>query len=436
MSCHACEGRAAGGSEYCPTCGAALEGNGCTDDRPGRLLTDGGQSTGGGGNGRSVNERPDRSGGSDIDVGAIVESLPLKGGVTIGVVATLLPWVIITLGSYVPLQRDEFGISGELYATIIGFGPGERFVDLFIGGSDITALSNVRPEDYPSVATELDAVLDTLIQQPEALLLPLYLLAPLLCYIGGRYLAKKHAAPDAPVEHVQVGVGMVLGALPVTILLGAIFGVQALGPAVVLGGFIVPLIFGTLGGLTVYAFRELSWTVSKGYGWLAGLIGLVLAVILVPLPTAAFGGIIEIDLAQRVLFAIAAFIGSTNFAVGAGLLGILLFLFILVVTGFAGFARSYRAEQATETVIEGARIGASVALGLVAAVALAAVALPFLQIVIQLPFGMNAFFAAVLPDVAKFTSIVALSTIYACLVAGAGGGLAVWYRDRENTQFR
>lgn len=112
--------------------------------------------------------------GSNVDVGDILGGLPLKAGALIGFFAALIPYVLVTLISYVPPQEDEFGIGAELYATIVGFGPGDEFVGLFVGGTDISALANVRPSDYPSVASELDAVIDTLRSQPETLLLPLY----------------------------------------------------------------------------------------------------------------------------------------------------------------------------------------------------------------------------------------------------------------------
>lgn len=197
--------------------------------------------------------------------------------------ALLIPYLLLTLGSYIPLQREEFGIAAELYATIVGFGPGERFVDLFIGGSDISALANVDSSDYPSVATELDAVVGTLRGQPEALLLPLYVFAPLVCYLGGRSLAKKYASGDAVVEYVRGALALPVGAFPITLIVGLAFGVEALGGAVLLGGLFVPLLFGALGGLTVYAFRDFSWGVSKAYGWLAAVLGLVVAIALFPL---------------------------------------------------------------------------------------------------------------------------------------------------------
>lgn len=483
MSCHSCGETHEGTPDLCPDCGAPLVSRECIESPAsgtvdGRLVTDGGQptddessegqstggqSTGGQSNdgqasggqstggqstgGQSVGPAADggqtptgtaggqgTAAGSDLDVGDLIGQLPLKAGATIGAFAVFIPYLLLTLTSYIPLQRDEFGISAELYAIIVGFGPGERFVDLFIAGSDVTALGNVDPNDYPSIATELDAVVDTLESQPEALLLPLYVFAPLVCYLGGRYLAKKYASGDSPLEYVRGALALPVGAFPITLIVSLVFGVEALAGAVLLGGLFVPLLFGALGGLTVYAFRDFSWGASKLIGWVAVLLGIQVAVVLAPIPE--LPGAFEIDLAEHFLFSLMMFVGAVNFAVGGGIQGLLMFLLIVLITVGAGFLRVYVSDLELPTALDGARLGSSVVLGFLAAVALLAIFLPFLSLVISLPFGMNVAFATVLPDVAKFTGIVLLAAIYGMVFGAGGGALAIWHRDRENTQVR
>ena len=415
--------------------GQANSGGQATGGQSSGGQSTGGQTTGGQAGGATPTGGGHPTGqGTTIDIGDVVSGLPLKAGTTIGALALLLPYVVVMLASYVPLERDQFGIGAELYATIVGFGPGDRFVRRFVDGTDISALANVRPEDYPSVAAELDAVLDTLRSQPEALLLPLYVLAPLLCYLGGRHLAKKYA-DDTPLDHARVALTLPLGALPIPLIVGLAFGVEALGGAIILGGIFVPLLFGALGGLTVFAFRDVSWGASKGYGWLAAVLGMLVAVVLIPLPS-AFGGMLEFDLAERALFGMTGFLASVNFGIGGGAQGFLMFLLITLLTVGAGFLRVHRSGRSLPTVAVGARLGASVVLGFLAATALLAIFVPYLSLVISLPFGMQGAFAAVLPDVAKYTNIVLLAAVYASLFGAAGGAAAIWHRDRENTQLR
>lgn len=130
------------------------------------------------------------------------------------------------------------------------------------------------------------------------------------------------------------------------------------------------------------------------------------------------------------------FLSSVNFGIGRGVVGVMIFLLVLSAVVGAGLLRVYVSDLERRTVLEGAHLGSSVVLGFVAAVALVTLFLPFLSLVIALPFGMNMALAAVDPDVAKFTGIVVLAAIYAMVFGAAGGALAIWHRDRENTRLR
>lgn len=350
----------------------------------------------------------------------LIDRLPLAAGGFIGAVALLIPYVVITVVTFVAANRgNPVSVAADMFFTIVTLGSGQRFVDGFISVSSITALENVNPADYPSVEAELRAAIDLLQASPDAALLLLYVAGPWILYLGGRYLSRHHALDETPIGHAIAGATVVVGTLPVLLVLGLAFSPPNLLPSLLLFGIVSPAVLGAAGGLSVYAFRRESAATSKLMGWIGVILGVLITFVLSPwLPY-------PLDLAQRMSVSAMVFLDVASAAVGLSLLTALISVLVVVTAVVAGFARSHLGRDDIETPADGARIGASVVLGYVGAVALLAVAVPLSTIVIGVPFGAASDIAAAQPTVTDFLRIVLLGGIvFPLLFCAAGGYLA------------
>lgn len=350
----------------------------------------------------------------------LIDRLPLAAGGFIGAVALLIPYVVITVVTFVAADRgDAVSTAANMFFAIVTLGSGQRFVDGFVSVSSITALGNVDPTDYPSVAAELEAAIELLQASPDAALLLLYVAGPWILYLGGRYLSRHYALEESALGHAIAGATVVVGTLPVLLVLGLAFSPPNLLPSLLLFGIGFPLVLGAVGGLSVYAFRRESAATSKLMGWIGVILGVLITFVLSPwLPY-------PLDLAQRMSVSAMVFLDVASAAVGFTLLTGLISILVVVTAVVAGFARAYLSRDDIEEPADGARIGASVVLGYVGAVALVGVAVPLSTIIIGVPFGAASAIAAAQPTVTDFLRIVLLGGIvFPLLFCAAGGYLA------------
>lgn len=370
----------------------------------------------GGGAGAHPSERsPGAETASDRVMDAL-DRLPLAAGGFIGAVALLIPYVVITVVTFVAADRgDPISVAADMFFTIVTLGPGQLFVDGFVSVSSITALRNVDPSDYPSVEAELDAAIDLLQASPDAALLLLYVAAPWILYLGGRYLSRHYALEATALGHALAGATVVVGTFPVVLVLGLAFSPPAVFQSLVVFGLCVPAVLGAIGGLSVYAFRRESAATSKVVGWLAVVLGVLVCFVLSPWLS------FSLDLAQRFSVSAMVFLDVVSLSVGGTLLAVLILVLVVLSAGLAGFVRAYLARDAIESPIDGARLGASVALGYVGGVTLLAVVVPLSTIVIGTP-GVGNALAAAQPTVAEFLRTVLLGGIVFPLIFGTVGG--------------
>jgi hypothetical protein len=213
----------------------------------------------------------------------------------------LIPYLVITTTAFVILPRRALAAGANLFFFVVGFGPGQFVVQRFVQGSQVSSLSNVRPEDYPTVEGELGRVLDILIATPEALLLPLYVAFPLVLYLSGRYLARNFASEGDLLQRAAMPLTLMGGTLPFAVIVAAAFPVAMPGGRIVMAGIAGPMLFGSAGALTVVVYGRYNWFPSKTYGWAAALVGLVFAAALLPLPPIPPEADLQfqIDLARR-----------------------------------------------------------------------------------------------------------------------------------------
>lgn len=348
---------------------------------------------------------------------ALVGRLPLAAGAFIGALALLVPYVLITVVTFVAADRgDAVSTAADMFFTVATFGPGERFVDGFVSVAAITSLGNVRPADYPSVEAELDAAISLLQTSPEAALLLLYVAGPWILYLGGRYLSRHYAAGETPADVAVTGATVAAGTLPVTLVLGLAFSPPNLLRTVLLFGLVLPAALGAVGGLSVYAFRRETVSTSKAAGWLGVLLGVLATFVLSPwLP-------FPLDLAQRASIAVMGFLAAASLDVGITPLSALIVVLVALAAVLAGYVRTSLALDAVESSADAARLGASVVLGFVGAVALLAAVAPLSTIVIGLPAGATTAFATAQPTVVDYLRILVVGGVVFPLVLGTAGG--------------
>jgi len=125
----------------------------------------------------------------------------------------------------------------------------------------------------------------------------LYLVVLHLLFWSGARLASKQAPGSKASDHLQAGMTVVVGVLPLVFVLAALFTVVDFWTKVLVGGVVTPLIFGGLGGLTVWAYGD-SLRTSRFLGLGAVLVG-VLAGIVMPAVTSAVGGYAAIRYRNR-----------------------------------------------------------------------------------------------------------------------------------------
>jgi hypothetical protein len=353
----------------------------------------------------------------------------VTGGAVIGGVSLLIPYAIITLASLLAIDDDPLGTAAGLFFTVVEFGSGASVVQRFVDAAGIGPLSAVNPSDYPSVEDKLDRALDVLTTNPDAALLLVYLLFPWALYLGGRHLARHYATGDTVTEHVRAGATVLVGTVPVTVVLGVAFSVDDLVTRIVFVGVIVPAVVGSLGALTIHAFDHFASFLSKIAGWAAVGVGIVLTFLIF---TVELPGQLELEFLQKVLYALMAYLATVTFEIGFGDQGVFVFLAVVLTGLLAGFLRIQLGPESIADRVAGARVGASVMLGFLGAVALLGVALPLLSIVITLPFGASGLLAVVLPTLSDYGSMVLLGgAVFPVVLGGAGGYLAVVYRERQ-----
>lgn len=384
-----------------------------------------------------------------------LKGLPWGRGAVVGILSLLIPYVTIMVGSLVLLQRQAAATGTNIFFTVAGFGPGWQVRNLFVSGSSISDLDNVRPGDYPDVETELERVLDMLgsstfgpvgdpTATPEALFLGLYVLFPLILYLGGRYVARNHAADGDLFEHAAAPLTFVAGTIPVVVLLVTAFPVVQPGGRIALAAFVLPLVFGFAGAMTVYAFRDVSWFTSKAYGWAAGVVGLFATVLLYPVPSS---DVVSVGIVEQFVFGVHGFVSTVSFGTGLAVpesalgssqdlpaqagfgfgadpLGLLIVFLVFTLVVVAGFVRVYRSSNTPPSGLAAARLGGSVVLGYLAMVALFGILLPLL-VIIAAPSLLETVLVRTVPDVAAYTALLLVGgTIVPLALGGLGGTIA------------
>lgn len=379
------------------------------------------------------------------------KGLPYGRGAAVGILSLVVPYVVVLAASLTVLSQRAADAGTNVFFMLVGFGPGDRIVDIFVTGSTISGLGNVRPEEYPDVQAELERTLDVLTSTPEALLLGVYVLFPLLLVLGGRYLARSFAVEDDLLAHAVAPIALLAGTLPVAVVLTAAFQVVQPGTRIVVVGVVLPLLFGLAGAMTVYGFRHVNWFPSKAYGWAAGILGVLLTGLLYPIPS---GAGISVDPIQQFILGLHGYVATVSLGTGLspitgafgapsgatqltsfGLGGGLGFLLVLVTFGLvvlAGFARVYRNDRRILPGLEAARVGASIVLGFLPLVALVGIVMPLLLVVAGGPLGIGSILLGTSPNVSAYTSLLLVGgTLVPLALGGAGGYVAAWYQQRQ-----
>lgn len=361
---------------------------------------------------------------------AVADRLPLAAGSFIGATALLIPYIVITVVTSVAADRgNALSVAADMFFTIVTFGPGERFVNGFVSVAAVSSLENVRPGDYPSIEPELEASLSILRTEPEAALLLLYIAGPWIFYLGGRYLARHYATAETPTAFATAGATVVAGTVPVTLVLGLLFGQPTLLRTVLLFGAVVPAVLGAVGGLSVYVFRREHVALSKGIGWLGVFVGILATFVLSPwLPY-------SLDLAQRASVSGMGFLAAASVTVPATPLTVLIFVLVALSAIGAGYLRVSLAREAIDSAIDGIRPGASVVLGYLGAVALLGAALPLTRILIGIPDDATRAFATAQPNVGGYLWILLVAgVLFPLICCSIGGYLAARSIEADSLQ--
>jgi hypothetical protein len=420
------------------------------------------QRQGHGTGGRQGSQRQDPQG---VESGSgfvgVLQQFPLRLGAALGAIAFLVPYLLITIAAYwvyeeSPIPDPEMGafdVGAEVFLTIVGLGSGERVVDFFIGMADVSVTSpgDVDPADYPTVEAQLEAVLPLLDSNPEVPLLLLYLVAPYVLFVSGRYLARHYAPSATALDRVLAGATVALGTVPVVLGIGVVFETFALVERVLFTGLFLPAAIGALGGLSIRFFDDHSAIVSTLFGWAAIALGVVVAAALLPLPDLG-GAELTPSFLDRLVVSLGTYLNAVEFNMGAHAMGRLYFLLVVAVTTAVGFVRTWRADP-VGTRMDGARVGASIWLGFVAPVALFLWAFPMSTALVDVFVTNNGLslvsglegeaiggvgrvlvptIEAVVDVDSALHSIAVSGFVFPAIFGGIGGYLAVWYDERPN----
>lgn len=449
------------------------------------------QPAGTGGAGAATGTAEDALGGSQQttqeEEGGLVEELkqyPLKLGTALGLIAFLVPYILISLATFFGYEKPpgenpgqetawtvvdgsaswtELDVSAELFFYVIEFGRGAVIVDLFRRSADVVRPSEVNPADYPTVEDELGPLLELLAFDafPEVPLLLLYIIAPYILFTSARYLARNYTPGERPHEYAIAGATVTIGTTFVALVLGLVFPVTDFASRLLVAGILLPAAIGAVGGVSIYSFDDHSALVSTLTGWAAMAAGFIVAFLLLPLPDLD-GAELQLSLLDRIVFAVGAYLNTAQFNIGSHTQGRLFFILVVALTIAAGFVRTWQSREDIEDRIDGVRVGASIFIGFLGTVALLLWAFPMGTALTDLSLfstvpgnaadispGFSLYLAVQPEALAEGSRAVPVSTIRsvtgvasylkAILVAGVifpmtfgglGGYLAVWFRDR------
>ena len=380
-------------------------------------------------------------------------ALPFKRGGLLGGLATLLPY-LVTTGLMLVVHEDPItidgqevdatGVAAELFLGVGEFTAAEELLGLFLASADVD-LTAVDPSDYPTVESELSWVLSILLEQPTVLLVAIYLVVPYLLFAAGRSVARRHTPGDRLLDHVAAGATVAIGAVPVVFVAGLV-GVTGLADRLLWVGLITPVAFGGLAGGFVWAFAASDLRRGAVAGWIAAGAGVLLAMMLVP-AAVDFPGDVALGLGDRLVLGVVGFLSATQFETGTGGQLTLLLLVTLGLIAATGFWRAWQRRHQLADPAAGARVGASVTAGLVWTLAVLAALLPLVIVLVE-PVGTVEFaqferglvaelelsVVDLIGSLSAYRSGLMFGGLLVPLAAGgAGGYLAVWYRDRNAT---
>jgi len=406
------EGRPAGGGDGSPAPGGG-------EDRP--------------------EQPPGRERGGETGVVARLTALPLEVGAVLGAVVVAVPYLVLTVVVTVFHERNvvvdagEAGVldvGAEIVLSLFSFGSAARIRDWFVFAADVD-LAAVDPADYPTVSEELAATLAFVEGAPAALLLVLYLVVPYLLFWSGARLASKQAPGETAVDHLNAGMTVIVGVLPVVFVLAAVFTVVDFGTKVAVGGIVAPLVFGGAGGLTAWAYGG-SLRTSRLLGVGAILVGVLAALVLVPQASAA-----RFSMADRLTFGLMGYLEVSQFSVGSETEIRVLFVVAVAAAVAAGFLRAWSVRGSVPNARSGARYGASIAYGFVWSVAVLLWMVPvFFILTGTVPVGFGET-NALNRSLAGYRNAIVLAGIVMPAITGAVGGYAaIWYRNREEGRSR
>jgi hypothetical protein len=430
--------------------------------------------------------------------GGLIEELkryPLKLGTALGVVAFLVPYILISLATFFGYEKppgenyeevavsqlvpgadrtgwalvegsqswSELDVSAELFFTVIEFGRGDAFIDLFRRSAGVAQPSEVDPSNYPTVEDELEPLLELLAFDafPEVPLLLLYIVAPYVLFLSSRYLARHYTPGERAVEYAIAGGTVTIGTTLVAFLLGLVFPVTDFAGRLLFAGILIPGFIGGVGGLSIYSFDDHSALVSTLTGWAAIGVGFVVGFLLLPLPDLD-GAELQLSLLDRIVFGVGAYLNAAQFNIGSHTQGRVFFILVVVITVVAGFVRAWQAREAVGSRMDGARVGASIFFGFLGTIALLLWAFPMGTALTNLGLFTTDLGSgtAVTPSLSLFLelepaalaespvaapvvtveSVTNLTTylkgilvagiIFPMTFGGLGGYLAVWFRDR------
>lgn len=391
---------------------------------------------------------------------------PVKLGAALGALAFFIPYLLVTIASLwtyeeTPTTDPELGafdVGAEVFMTVAGFGSGDRIVDLFIrmADVDVTTPGEVDPANYPTVEDQLGPLLSLLETSPEVPLLIIYILAPYILFVSGRYLARHYSPSPAPVDRMVSGMTVVLGTLPIVFLVGLIFNVFAFLERLIFVGIIVPAILGALSGLSIWLFDEQSSLVSSLVGWLSIGASVAIGSVLLPLPDLDLaGGSLALSVLDRLVVALGSYLNVLNFNMGAHNQGRLFFIIVALLTILAGFVRVWRLDTEDRSRMYDAVAGSSIWLGFVATIALFLWVFPMSTIFVDVGFESALFGGsdtslAIQPDAidgsgggvpiptiervvginSYLHSIIVGGFVFPAIFGGIGGYIAGWFADR------
>lgn len=391
---------------------------------------------------------------------------PLKLGAALGALAFFIPYLLVTIASLWTYEESPttdpelgaFDVGAEVFMTVAGFGSGDRIVDLFIrmADVDVTSPGEVDPADYPTVEDQLGPLLSLLDTSPEVPLLILYILAPYILFVSGRYLARHYSPSSAPVDLMVSSMSVVLGTLPIVFLVGLVFNVFAFLERLIFVGIFVPAIVGALGGLSIWLFDEQSALVSSLVGWLSIGASVAIGALLLPLPNLELdGSSLALSFLDRLVVALGSYLNALNFNMGAHNQGRLFFIIVALVTIAAGFVRTWRLDTEGRSRMYTAVAGSSIWLGFVATIALFLWVFPMSTIFVDVGFESALFGGsdtsltiqsgaidgsaggAPIPTIERvigvnsyLNSIIVGGFVFPAIFGGIGGYIAGWFNDR------